>query len=85
MAFKVIRVWHGKTVIAVIDVHLDGYAISSSGGAEWCGKVDIEIEPFKGLIVDHGATRESNHVHEFPVCSICISIGMEQANNVVTE
>lgn len=83
---RAIRLWDGRTVIGLLTVHATGgSSFQIAGGAENAGSVDIEIDPFKGLMVDHGASHESSHVHEFPSCSLCISLGMEQANNVVTE
>lgn len=82
---KTIRVWDGKTVIAILAVTPTGYTASRSGGAEWSGKVDIEIDPFKGLMVDHSEIDGgAGHVHEFPSCPLCVNLGMEQAGKSIT-
>lgn len=51
----IIRVWDGCTVKYVLDVGRDGSSASlgGAGGASNSTKVDIEIDPWAGLIVDH--------------------------------
>lgn len=60
MAEKVIRIWNGCLVLMVVSVNENGTStsIGSAGGADNSTKVDIEIDPFAGLIVDH-STDES--------------------------
>lgn len=57
---KTTRIWSGCVALAVLTVDQSGSKsfIGSVGGAENSAKVDIEIDPFAGLIVDH-ATRNS--------------------------
>ena len=51
---KVIRVWQGCKVVLVLCVGESGYSTSgATGGAENSTQVDIEIDPWAGLIVDH--------------------------------
>lgn len=51
---KVIRIWNGCKVLQVICVSDDSSAsLGSTGGAGNSTKVDIEIDPWAGLIVDH--------------------------------
>ncbi len=54
-----IRIWHGCTVVAVIDVGPNGGAsfMGAVGGAGNSTKVDIELDPWAGLIVDHSTDR----------------------------
>lgn len=48
-----IRVWHGCKVITVIGVSDTGHSsLGPVGGAQNSTKVDIEIDPWAGLIVD---------------------------------
>jgi hypothetical protein len=50
-----IRIWNGAKVVQVISVSETGSStVGSVGGAENSTLVDIEIDPWKGLIVDHG-------------------------------
>lgn len=56
-----IRIWHGPTVIQVVSVSDNGSSTSGAvGGAGNSVKVDIELDPWAGLIVD-------NHVGGTPV------------------
>lgn len=51
-----IRIWNGPVVAGVFTV--SGTGTSSPGivgGAENSCKVDIELDPWRGLIVDHTA------------------------------
>lgn len=49
-----IRIWDGCTVRAVFSVSDTGYsAIGAVGGAGNSTKVDIELDPWANLIVDH--------------------------------
>ena len=52
---KTIRVWNGNQVIAVLSVDQNGGSTFApkSGGAHDSTTIDIEIDPFEGLIVDH--------------------------------
>jgi hypothetical protein len=52
---KTIRIWDGCRVVQVITISRNGSSstIGSTGGAANSTKVDIEIDPFAGLIVDH--------------------------------
>jgi hypothetical protein len=52
---KTIRIWNGCRVVQVVTVHQDGGSstIGAAGGAENSTTVDIEIDPWAGLIVDH--------------------------------
>ncbi len=53
-ATKTIRVWDGCKVVGLFTVNKDGgYTASRSGGAEDSTQVDIEIDPWASLIVDH--------------------------------
>lgn len=55
---KTIRIWRGCTVVNLISISDNG-SISWSGpvgGAENSGKVDIELDPWAGLIVDHSTS-----------------------------
>lgn len=57
---KTIRVWDGSKVVCVLSVGQESscYICSgASGGAENSTQVDIEIDPFKGFIVDHSVKR----------------------------
>ncbi len=55
---KTIRIWNGCKVVAVISVAADSHSVVGNvGGAANSGKVDIELDPFAGLIVDHSANR----------------------------
>lgn len=54
-----IRIWDGPRVVALVSVGKAGSSYSGpSGGAENSTAVDIEIDPWAGLIVDH-STRNS--------------------------
>lgn len=50
-----IRIWNGNTVRGVFTVNPHGgYSTPGAvGGAENSSKVDVELDPWKGLIVDH--------------------------------
>lgn len=51
---KTIRLWHGCTVVGVVSVGDKGCTFTGGvGGAHNSGKVDIEMDPWAGLIVDH--------------------------------
>jgi hypothetical protein len=51
-----IRIWDGCKVVAVVTVSRTGSShIGGVGGAENSTPVDVEIDPWKGLIVDNGA------------------------------
>lgn len=54
MSAKTIRIWRGNEVLQVVTVSQGGSSsIGAVGGASNSTKVDIEIDPFAGLIVDH--------------------------------
>lgn len=55
MSTKVLRIWSGCAVVGVFSVNQDGGSVSLGrvGGAGTSTKVDIEIDPWAGLIVDH--------------------------------
>lgn len=55
---KVIRIWHGCKVVQVVAV-ADGSSsvLGPVGGAGNSIAVDIEIDPWAGLIVDHNVRR----------------------------
>ena len=56
MSEKVIRIWHGCRVVQVVAVTESGSSImGATGGAHNSIAVDIEIDPWAGLIVDHNA------------------------------
>lgn len=56
MSEKVIRIWDGCRVVQVVAVGKTGSStLGSTGGAENATKVDIEIDPWAGLLVDHSA------------------------------
>lgn len=52
---KTIRIWNGCKVVKVVCVDQNGSSadIGAVGGAGNSTKVDIEIDPWAGLIVDH--------------------------------
>ena len=54
MAPKAIRIWNGCKVVQVV-VAEDGAisTLGAVGGANNSTKIDIEIDPWAGLIVDH--------------------------------
>lgn len=54
---KTIRIWSGNRVIQVVSVGQDGGSstIGAVGGAGNSTQVDIELDPWAGLIVDHRA------------------------------
>jgi hypothetical protein len=55
---KVIRVWHGCRVVALVSVSDTGSTHQGAvGGAGNSTPVDIEIDPWAGLSVDHSARR----------------------------
>lgn len=56
---KTIRIWDGCKVVHVIVVHQSAgsSSIGATGGAHNSTAVDIEIDPWAGLIVDHSANR----------------------------
>lgn len=53
---KVIRIWDGCKVVQVISVDQNGGSstLGATGGASNSTRVDIEVDPWKGYIVDHG-------------------------------
>ena len=56
MSEKVIRFWHGSKVVQVVAVSETGSAtMGPVGGAHNSVKVDIEMDPWAGLIVDHSS------------------------------
>lgn len=57
MSSKTIRVWNGATVLQVITVTEGGSSsmIGATGGAHHASQVDVEIDPFAGLIHTHEA------------------------------
>lgn len=56
---KTIRVWHGCKVVGLVSFSDTGSSHTGAvGGAANSTVVDIEIDPWAGLIVDH-ATRMS--------------------------
>jgi hypothetical protein len=54
---KTIRIWNGCTVVGVVSVGTDGTFSTSGpvGGAENAGRADIEIDPWRGYVVEHEA------------------------------
>lgn len=51
-----IRVWKGNQVRAVVVLGpTGGTFLGATGGADNSTKVDIELDPWRGLIVDHTA------------------------------
>jgi hypothetical protein len=49
-----IRIWNGCKVVTVLTVSDQGYSsIGAVGGASNSTKVDVELDPWAGLIVDH--------------------------------
>lgn len=51
-----IRIWNGGTVRQLLIVSPTGSTtMGAVGGAENSGQVDIELDPWAGLIVDHRA------------------------------
>lgn len=59
MSEKVIRLWDGCTVVGVMSVDQKGGStfIGAVSGAANSTKVDIELDPWAGLIVDHSTRR----------------------------
>lgn len=54
MPEKVIRIWHGCQVVQVVAVSEGASSVmGATGGAHNSTAVDIEIDPWAGLIVDH--------------------------------
>lgn len=52
-----IRVWNGPRVTAVLTVNPDGMTVmGATGGAANSVHVDIELDPWANLIVDHRAS-----------------------------
>ncbi len=55
---KTIRIWNGCKVVQVVTVgEGSSSTIGAVGGAGNSGVVDIEIDPWAGLIVDHSVRR----------------------------
>jgi hypothetical protein len=52
---KTIRIWNGCKVVQVIGVHEDSgsSSLGAVGGAHNSTRIDIEIDPWAGLLVDH--------------------------------
>lgn len=51
---QTIRIWDGCKVVALISVNSSGMTSQGGvGGAHDSIKVDIEMDPWAGLIVDH--------------------------------
>lgn len=50
-----IRIWDGSTVVQVISVDQRGgtSSLGAVGGASNSTRIDIELDPWKGYIVDH--------------------------------
>jgi hypothetical protein len=50
-----IRIWDGNRVLGVVSFSRNGGGsyIGAVGGAENSSRVDIEMDPWAGLIVDH--------------------------------
>lgn len=58
MSEKVIRIWRGCRVVQIVAVSESGSSVmGATGGAHNSTTVDIEIDPWAGLIVDHSARR----------------------------
>lgn len=56
MGSVTIRIWDGPTVCSVYSVSATGNSsIGAVGGAGNSTRVDIELDPWAGLIVDHRA------------------------------
>lgn len=56
---KMIRIWNGAKVVQVVCVHEENgsSAVGAVGGAGHSARVDIELDPWAGLIVDHSVDR----------------------------
>jgi hypothetical protein len=53
---RVIRIWHGCKVVQIVAVSESGSStMGATGGAHNSTRVDIEIDPWAGLLVDHSA------------------------------
>jgi len=53
---KTIRIWQGCKVIQVVSVSETGSSVlGATGGASNSTQVDIEIDPWAGLMVDHSS------------------------------
>lgn len=54
---KVIRIWHGCRVVQLVAVDESGGSsvMGATGAAHNSTAVDIEIDPWAGLLVDHSA------------------------------
>lgn len=62
---KTIRIWDGCKVVQLITVNQVGGSTSQvAGGAENSSRVDIELDPFAGLIVDHSAPNSPIYFRE---------------------
>jgi hypothetical protein len=54
---KTLRIWNGCKAIALVIVGEDGgMSVTAAGGAGNSTIVDIEIDPWAGLLVEHGLT-----------------------------
>jgi hypothetical protein len=55
MSEKVIRIWDGCKVVQVVAVDQNGGSstLGPAGGAGNSTRIDIEIDPWAGLLVDH--------------------------------
>jgi hypothetical protein len=55
---KTIRIWDGCKVVALITVSSTGMSSQGAvGGAGNSAEPDIEIDPWAGLLVEHGSSR----------------------------
>lgn len=51
---KTIRIWNGCKVVQIVSVSDTGSTtLGASGGAENSTQIDIEMDPWTGLLVDH--------------------------------
>jgi hypothetical protein len=64
---KTIRLWNGTTVVGLLSVSPCGSTWSgATGGAENSTPVDIEFDPWKGLLVEHTGSRGVIDIHYEP-------------------
>lgn len=63
-----IRIWQGSRVCLLLSVGADGHAtMGAVGGAGNSTQVDIELDPWAGLIVDNRAGHPHPvHIQEIP-------------------
>jgi hypothetical protein len=66
MSEKTIRIWDGCKVVQVVTVNQSGGSstLGATGGASNSTRVDIEIDPWAGLIVDHGTDNPPTYYRE---------------------